>query len=343
MGRFAFCTFFDHRYLLKGLALHSSVRQHYDLWIVCLDDLAFKTLSGMSLPGAHLVAPSEFEDDELRAVKSSRTAAEYCFTCTPSVPLYVLKRQADLDAVFYVDADMFFFADPAPIWEEFANHSILIVAHRFGPKDAHMAQRYGIYNVGLMGFRRDENAFECLNWWRQRCIEWCYVQTGGGGFADQKYLDDWPTRFTNVIVAEHKGVGLAPWNINNYQITSQDSKIFADECPLVLYHYHAFREFGQFTFSLTSGEYAIPRRVVRLIYAPYVEAIRGAVETVRATSSDFAFPWHEGQPAWKRRLRDSRLYPYLWHPLLPLRDPKFVLRAARRAVLCRKGSRLPKD
>jgi hypothetical protein len=344
MRRFGFCTFFDHRYLLKGLALYRSMRQHcpeQDLWIVCFDDISYTTLSKMSLPHLHLIRLSDFEDEELLAIKSSRSPAEYCFTCTPSVPLYVLGLEPKLEAVFYIDADMFFYSDPSPIWEEFTGHSIVIVGHRFSPKDAYKAQRHGIYNVGLAGFRRDENALECLTWWRQRCIEWCYARSTGDRFADQKYLDDWPVRFQNVVVAQHKGVGLAPWNMKNYAVTSRDGQIFVDDQPLVLYHFHTFRELGRLTFSLFSRDYSLRRGPVRLIYRPYVSAIRQAIEDVRSLDSGFPFPWYEGVSGWRRALRNSYLYPYLWRPLYPLRAPKFLLRLAARAVLSRLPAKPP--
>ena len=79
-----------------------------------------------------------------------------------------------------------------------------------------------IYNVQFMTFRRDARGLEALHWWRDRCIEWCYYRVEDGKLGDQKYLDDWPERFDGVHVLEHPGGGLAPWNVENYELARRN-------------------------------------------------------------------------------------------------------------------------
>src|SRR5207237_1146927 len=84
-----------------------------------------------------------------------------------------------------------------PLFEEMQAKSIAIIAHRFS--DAFRKWEWnGIYNVGWVTFRRDDNALSCLRWWREQCIEWCYDRIEDNRFADQKYLDDWPTLLGSV-------------------------------------------------------------------------------------------------------------------------------------------------
>jgi hypothetical protein len=95
---------------------------------------------------------------------------EYYFTCTPSLPLYVLKHNAEIDVISYLDADLYFFSHPAPIYEELGDQSILIVGHRF---PAHLRQREelnGTYNVGFLSLRGNSVGLQCLSWWRERCL-----------------------------------------------------------------------------------------------------------------------------------------------------------------------------
>ena len=35
---------------------------------------------------------------------------------------------------------------------------------------------------------------------------------------NQKYLDEWPTKFKNIHIMQNLGGGLGPWNIENYDI-----------------------------------------------------------------------------------------------------------------------------
>ncbi len=90
-----FCTYFDSNYLDRGLALYNSLMRHagrFRLWVLCFDDAAFDTLRSLALPGLEPIALAEFEkgDDALLAAKTNRSRFEYYFTCTPSLPLYLL-------------------------------------------------------------------------------------------------------------------------------------------------------------------------------------------------------------------------------------------------------------
>jgi hypothetical protein len=68
-----------------------------------------------------------------------------------------------------------------------------------------------------------------LNWWRDRCIEWCYARSEEGKFGDQKYLDDWTTRFDSVHVLEHLGGGIAPWNVQQYSFYRDKDAIWLSD------------------------------------------------------------------------------------------------------------------
>jgi lipopolysaccharide biosynthesis glycosyltransferase len=199
-----FCTYFDKNYLDKGLALYHSLSVHcqpFKLWILCLDDEVYRKLNGMKLPSVTLIsiAGFEWEDTKLAEAKKNRSLIEYYFTCTPSLILKVMETNREIDILTYLDADLYFFSSIEPLYKEMVGYSILIVEHRF-PPHLHHLEKYGIYNVGLLSFRNDRNAMVCLQWWRDRCLEWCYDRLEDGKFADQKYLNDWLERFSLVRV-----------------------------------------------------------------------------------------------------------------------------------------------
>ena len=145
-----YCTLFDRNYLFKGLALYRSleaVSVDFTLHVLCMDDITYDLLRQLNLPRARLIRRKDFEDPELLRVKPTRTVAEYCWTCTPSLPLYVLKNSQEIDLVTYLDADLFFFSSPEPIYKELGDKSILIVEHRLAPPFAAHSVN-GKYNVG---------------------------------------------------------------------------------------------------------------------------------------------------------------------------------------------------
>jgi hypothetical protein len=178
--------------------------------------------------------------------------------------------------ITYLDADLFFFADPAPLFDEIGASSIAIIGHRFPPKQRHKETR-GIYNVGWISFRRDENGLSCLDWWRDRCLEWCFDRVEEGRYADQKYLDDWPVRFENVTVLQHLGANLAPWNLANYNLRYNDSnEVMVDGQQLIFFHFHGLRRIAQFLYDPSWAREGVTPSVVlrRGIYAPYIQVLQ---------------------------------------------------------------------
>jgi hypothetical protein len=274
-----FCTYLDHRYLTRGLALAASLRRHCPdvrLWVLCLDDQAHASLSALSLPHVVPISLADFErdDEPLRSAKSNRSLIEYYFTCTPSLPLFVLRHHPEIDIITYVDADLFFFGSPEPLFAEIGDCSIGIIPHRFQDTMRHL-EKYGVFNVGWLTFRRDDNGLQCLEWWRERCLDWCFDRLEPGLFADQKYLDDWPARFSGVHVIQHHGANVASWNLRRHQITRSAAGVMVDEQPLIFFHFHHLKRRASWLFETDfHGFDARPCRIVkRDVLSPYLKAL----------------------------------------------------------------------
>jgi len=306
-----YCTLFDSNYLPRGLALYESLKRHEpdsSLRVFCMDFETKAVLDRLDLPDLVPIALEELEhhDAELRAVKPDRTSLEYCWTATPSVALYCLEREPELDLITYLDADVWFFSSAQPLFDEMGENAVMIVPHRYAPEVAHLEATSGIYNVELVSFRRDEDGLRALRWWRDRCLEWCYYRVEDGKLGDQKYLDDWPERFRRVHVLEHVGGGLAPWNVNRYRLSERSGRVMVDDAPLVFFHYHALRLFrdrrlfllgraptpperfsaGPVRFGWGSG-YSISPEERRLVWDPYFASLARALSLIRSVNPHF--------------------------------------------------------
>jgi len=237
-----------------------------------MDRACYDTLFQLKLSNVHLIALEDFEagDEKLLRAKENRSLIEYYFTCTPSLLLFIFGAFPEVDRVTYLDADLFFFANPEPIFKEICDRSVAIIGHRFPPHLRHL-EEFGIYNVGWLSFKRDEHAIACLHWWREQCIEWCYDRVEDGRFADQRYLDTWPDRFPSVVVLRHKGANLAPWNVSNYKIRAEGGRIWVDEQPLIFFHFHGLKKINTWLYGHNLAVYGVrrSRMVLRSIYAPY--------------------------------------------------------------------------
>lgn len=290
-----FCTLFNSYYLSRGLALYRSLEEHcsrFHLYIYAFDDLSFEILHSLNLKHATIISLTELEDSTLLSVKPLRSVGEYCWTCTPSAIKHAIDTY-NLDACTYLDADLYFFSDPSVLIEEIGNKSVLITEHRYTPEYDQSATS-GIFCVQFMTFKNDIYGINVLNWWREACIDWCYARFEDGKFGDQKYLDDWPTRFKKVHVLENLGGGVAPWNVQQYDLANGDINV-------IFYHFHALKFLKKNRVDL--GGYRISIQVLCDIYNPYLshlESIENELEsrfnfytrdiTISSTNSSFMSP-----------------------------------------------------
>jgi len=282
----AFCTYFDSRYLTRGLALWESLTRHLgevDLYTLCLDDAAYDALTALKLPGIHPLRLDDIEqgDDRLVAAKATRSKIEYYFTLSPMLPLYILRTNPGVDSVTYLDADLYFFGPIEPLFEELGGRSVAIIEHRFPPKLQDRLQ-YGKYNVGCLIFRNDPRGREVLDWWRERCLEWCYDRVEAERFADQKYLDRWLALF-DVAVLQHRGANVAPWNLAGSRLEERGGDVIVDGDPLLFYHFHNLKRWSTSVWQIGVVSYGVrPTSILRdRLYRPYIAAMNRWSEKLR--------------------------------------------------------------
>lgn len=279
-----FCTLFDRHYATRGVALYRSLERHcrrdFRFTILCMDAETRDLMARLALPQAELVMAADLGDAELVAIEPSRPRREFCWTCPPSLLLYILDRIAPGEIATYVDADLAFFSDPQPVYDELGDKDIAIHGHRFSPQYQASEATSGIFNVGLIAVRNTAQGRACLKRWRAQCLEKCELDPDNGYCGDQKYLDEWPDLYDRLVVLQHPGVCVAPWNIKNYVVAEKDGQVTVDDAPLIFYHYHSLvplrmKVLGRCAVVPARG-YTMTPTEQRLIYRPYAAQLRQA-------------------------------------------------------------------
>ena len=260
--------------------MYQSLHKHcpdFHLYVVAFDDITYDYFQKYPHENLTAISLAQFEDEKLLSIKATRSAGEYCWTSTASTVLYAINTY-NLDHCVYVDADMRFYANPQPLFDEWGNKSVLITEHRYTPAyDQSLIS--GKYCVQFVGFKNDQDGMEALTWWRNSCIDWCYARAEDGKFGDQKYLDDWTTRFKKVHVLEHLGGGLAPWNMQQYDFKKESNKIIGKEkstgkeFEAVFFHFHGLKIYKDYIVSLTPETYEMNSSVLELFYKSYVNSL----------------------------------------------------------------------
>lgn len=257
-----------------------------------MDAATYGFLHNANLEKVNLVKLEELElaCPDLTRVRGERGLVEYYFTCKPAWMEFLLKTNPRVDRLTYLDADLYFFADQSLLNDEILGSSIALVEHRFASNLQHLA-RTGRYNAGWISIKRDSTGLACVEWWRQRCIEWCHDSPENGRYGDQGYLDEFRRLFGSVVSVAHKGANLAPWNIGNFRIGVVDGRVVVDGEPLVFFHFHGLKQVRPWLFDSGFHGYQVTMDTTTReeIYRPYVRLLHQSGKCMNAAQGGTAW------------------------------------------------------
>lgn len=272
--KYNFCTIFDYAYLAKGLALYYSLSKVCDfhLYIFSPDEKCIATIHQKNFPNVTIIPFEEVETKELLKIKGSRTIGEYYWTIKASCIKYLFGT-FKLNFVTYIDTDSFFYSSPKPFFEELGDKSVLIVPHNFSPQYSKEIKN-GIFNAGFISFKNDKLGLIALDWWDEKCIEWCFNKKEDGKFGDQMYLNQL-AKFEGVHTLKHFGA-LANWNVQQYRFNYIKDAIIGEteskkEFEVIFYHFHYLKFLNSKEVEL--GRKYLSKEVFNLFYKPYIELL----------------------------------------------------------------------
>ncbi len=284
-----FCTLFDKNYLIKGLTMIKSLKEQCDdfsIYVLCLDDKTKEILEKTKIKEIKCIQLNEVENEVLLSVKSDRSTAEYCWTLASSFTWFIMQNYQNIDLVTYLDADLLFYSSVKPIFEEIGLSSIAIIEHKFSQPFKYL-EINGRFCVEWNTFRRDREGMNCLNTWRQQCLEWCYYKNEKGKMGDQKYLDEWPSKYENCHIIESMGAGIAPWNYSQYEISKNDNFIKINNEDLIFYHFHQFQLLENKKFFRLGKIYTSHKKEPLDIYEIYENKLIETLDFIRQIDMNF--------------------------------------------------------
>jgi hypothetical protein len=278
-----YCSLFDKNYLPHFLSLHDSLKTNIPYFVIyafCMDDESYNFLlksdSKNIIPISCIELENHFTD--LKIAKSNRSIIEYYYTCTSAICSFVFDKYDNIDLLTYLDAYLFFFSSPEPIYNELKDASIGIIKHKFDFFSKVLYQKYGKFNVGWVSFKNDTNARNCLEDWRKDCLNWCYSYLDNDRFADQKYLNYWSENYSGVHIINHVGANVAPWNVGRYNISINliSKKIKINDKNLIFFHFSSLNQLdiNNYTTSLSLYLTNLSNNIKSFIYLPYLISIQ---------------------------------------------------------------------
>lgn len=179
---------------------------------------------------------------------------EFCTAIKPFVFDYFFEK--GYSKLIYFDPDIYVFSELDTIFSELNDNFIVLTPHFISPQINYTGTVpeggilfLGMYNLGFVAIKGNENGRYVTNWWKDRLEDKCYADKIDGLHVDQKWMDFVPIFFDKgVLVSRDLGRNMAFWNIHERGIVEKQGKYFVESkldkehiaSPLVFFHFAGF-------------------------------------------------------------------------------------------------------
>ena len=152
------------------------------------------------------------------------------------------------EKVVFLDPDTCLFHSIEPIINDLEINSVVLTPHYTTPQVNDISEsdlgmlRFGPYNLGFFAVKRTEQGKKFLEWWSERCMNLCFMESQFGLSVDQKWISIAQCFFHDIHVSFNQGYNVAAWN-SWERIISKDangSYIVNNKDPLVFFHFSNF-------------------------------------------------------------------------------------------------------
>ncbi len=244
------CTIVSPNYLSFARTLAGSYLAHHPeqrffvLIVADLDDPAPFRVDGSFLP----VLLRDIGVPNLRATAMRYDLLELNTNVKPTFLKHLLKTHG-LDALVYLDPDIFVYAPLDPVFASLAGDATAVLTPHMtvpvfdgrSPSEQDLLYN-GTYNLGFIGVGGGEASRRLLNWWEARCLQLGFSEGRTGLFVDQKWMNLAPGLFEGIVISRDPGLNMAYWNLHErrllktgsgYEVSSPDRP----PVPLRFFHF----------------------------------------------------------------------------------------------------------
>jgi hypothetical protein len=135
----------------------------------------------------------------------------FCWSLASYFSDYLLNK--DIESITYIDSDILLYTDIEDLLKEMGDVEVGIFKHRqFDPS---MYRPEGLFNVGIVYFKKGDVGQHILKWWSDAVQFKKYPNLATCG--DQKYLDEFPNMCPSELIFIDGNIGHgAPWQWQLY-------------------------------------------------------------------------------------------------------------------------------
>lgn len=210
---------------------------------------------------ATLLDCDQLQIEHIDNMKAWYSVIEFNTAVKPFAFLYFFGHLG-FDEAYYIDPDILLFDQLTEPCEALRDHSCVLTPHIMHPlQDGKQPcdltiMRSGIYNLGFLGLRNDDDGRRLAKWWADRCFLHCRVDIAGNMFTDQRWMDLAPAFVARPYILRHPGYNIAYWNLLNREVKKIGPRRWrVNGKPLVFFHFSGIGPDNPSQFSKHQNRY----------------------------------------------------------------------------------------
>lgn len=218
---YAACTIVSPNYFAYARTLAASyVAQHPDQHFYVLIVADLRDPASFRDSALTPVMLREIGLHDLRGEAMKYDILELNTNVKPTFMKHLMKTYG-LDALVYLDPDIFCYAPLRPVFDALEQgaaaaltpHITTPVFDGRAPSEQDLLYN-GTYNLGFVAVRRCDEGMRLLDWWERRCLDLGFSEGRTGLFVDQKWMNLAPGLFGEVAILRDAGCNMAYWNLH---------------------------------------------------------------------------------------------------------------------------------
>lgn len=200
------------------------------------------------------------------------------------------------DKALYIDSDMKFYNSVSEAWNMLENYDAIVTPHMMNPypddgkeQSNQVINSAGIINSGFVAIKNTPDGNRLVNFW-MACVQNKDNAQRDGRIHDQPWTAWFPYLSDKVLILKDKGYNAAYWNLHERKISKKEGKWFADDRPLVFFHFSGINKKDPEKISKYQNRYSLSdfSDDLRELVYDYIDDIGSRSECISAKTPRFS-------------------------------------------------------
>ncbi len=252
-------TSITNNYLPKARILGVSIKKFHPDWkfIVVISEPPHESIILKNEPFDDVISILDLDIPARNAWIFKHSVMEICTAVKGPAAFYIATTEKS-DKLIFLDPDTVLFDRLDDISTLLDKHPIILTPHQLKPennKDDILNNevcflKHGIFNLGFFAVKCEGQGLEFLNWYRERLLEFCYIDFNWGLYTDQRWCDLIPVVFDRMYIYRDPGANVARWNLSQRNLyMNGEGRYMVDGTTLKFFHFSGY-DSGQGKFEI---------------------------------------------------------------------------------------------